>query len=188
MFYDVTDPFSQGRIINAARTVSLRRPHIDHGIEFNPGFRHVRGIQVDPPQVSLSRSIFDHQRFLIGMKLASDGHEGTLNIDYRFDHVSELLLGQLAELRALDPVSNQVKRCRVQDFHTVAGEQGAGRRAMSATGSEFSSSHPSRARTFTCETPTAATLIPARRMPATSRRATCCVVAENEIRCNVISG
>jgi hypothetical protein len=52
-----------GRVFDGARAIALRRTNVDHRIEFDPRVVGLLRIEVDSPQVGLSRSVIQKQGF-----------------------------------------------------------------------------------------------------------------------------
>jgi hypothetical protein len=88
----LNDLFPDLHIIDAPGAIPLRRPDVDHGIEFNPVRAFELGIDVDPPQVLLLGPVLEKERFLVRMELAVDGQDLAIHIDHGLDQVPEAAL------------------------------------------------------------------------------------------------
>src|SRR5215211_5357709 len=76
-------------ILDAARAITLRRPDVDHGIEFDPLITSPIGINIDAPNICLRRTIVEKQGLFVGVKLAANRHDLATYVDGCFHHIPE---------------------------------------------------------------------------------------------------
>src|SRR5262249_56535219 len=100
--HDVPNEIPQAAVLDGPRSVALRGPDIDHRVELDTVQPCSLWIQVDAPQVQLTRTVVEKRGLLIGVKLASDGHDVPLNVHHGLHHVPELLAGKFLQFLKRD--------------------------------------------------------------------------------------
>src|SRR5438552_1307983 len=81
---DPANAIPESAILDIARSVPLRRAHVDHRIELKPPIALLGGIEVNAPQMLLRRTVLDQRRLFIRMQLTADGHHSPLYVDNGF--------------------------------------------------------------------------------------------------------
>ena len=87
--HQITNLFANCSILHVSGTISGGRAKIYHRIKFQPFLRRQIRIEVDPPQILLSRICCQQFSFFIGVQIRVDDHDPAGHIYNGFDHIPE---------------------------------------------------------------------------------------------------
>jgi hypothetical protein len=100
--YDRKNLVSDSGILDITGPIAFRGPDIDHRIKLDPLIvRQVR-VKVDTPEISLNRAVVNKGRFLVGLHVAANRHDATIDVDHRLDKITELAGGDAFQLTSRD--------------------------------------------------------------------------------------